>query len=60
MDRLQHVLDDGFREGSLLALLGLLFIADPRVQNGLELRSECNLLFEDERLGLEFGGFLKG
>ena len=52
LDRLQHVLDDGFREGSLLALLGLLFVTDPRVQNGFEFRSQSNLLLEDERLGL--------
>jgi len=60
LDRLQHVLDDGFREGSLLVLLGLLFITDPRVQDGFELRSKSNLLLENERIGLEFGSFLKG
>ena len=59
LDRLQHVLDDGFREGSLLVFLCLLFISDPRVQNGFELRSQSNLLLEDERIRLEFGGFLK-
>ena len=59
LDRLQHVLNDGFREGSLFVLLGLLFVADPGVQDGLELGSQSNLLLEDERLGLEFGGFLK-
>jgi len=52
LDSLQHVLDDGFCKGSLLVLLRLLFIADPRVQNGFELRSQSNLLLEDERLGL--------
>ena len=59
LDGLQHVLDDGFREGGLLALLGLLLVADPRVQNGLELGSQSNLLLEDERFGLELGGFLR-
>jgi len=58
LDRLQHVLDDGFRKGSLLVLLGLLLITDPRIQNGLELGSQANLLLEDKRFGLEFGGFL--
>jgi len=58
LDRLQHILNDGFCEGSLLVLLGLLFITDPRVQNGLELGSQGDLLLEDERLGLEFGSFL--
>ena len=58
LDRLQHVLNDRFCKGSLLALLGLLLITDPRVQNGLELGSQGNPLLEDERLGLEFSGFL--
>ena len=57
---LQHGLDNRFREGSLFVLLGLLLIADPRVQNGLELGSQSHLLLEDERLSLEFGGFLEG
>ena len=60
LDRLQHILNDGFCEGSLLILLGLLLITDPRVQNGLELGSQSNLLLEDERLSLEFSGFLEG
>ena len=59
LDRLQDTLNDGFCEGGLLFLLGLLFITDPGVQNGLELRSQSNLLLEDERLGLKFGSFLK-
>jgi len=58
LDRLQHALDNGFCKGRLLVLLGLLLITDPRVQNGLELGSQSNLLLEDERIGLEFGGFL--
>ena len=58
LDRLQHVLNDRFCEGGLLILLGLLLITDPRVQNGLELGSQGDLLLEDERLGLEFGSFL--
>ena len=43
----------------MLVLLGLLLITDPRVQNGLELGSQSDLLLEDEGLGLEFGGFLE-
>ena len=58
LDRLRHALNNGFCEGSLFVLLGLLLITDPRVQNGLEFGSQSNLLLEDERLGLEFGGFL--
>lgn len=60
LDRLQYILDDGLREGSLLVLLGLLLITDPRVQNGFELGSQSNLLLEDKRLSLEFGSFLGG
>ena len=55
---LQHVLNDRFCEGSLLVLLDLLLITNPRVQNGLELGSQGDLLLEDERLGLELGSFL--
>lgn len=58
LDHPQHALNDGFRESSLLALLGLLLITDPRVQNGLELGSYGNILLEDERLGFQSGGFL--
>ena len=58
LDHLQHALNNGFCKGSLLILLGLLLITDPGVQNGLDLGSQSDLLLEDERIGLEFGGFL--
>ena len=55
-DRVHHGLD----ELGLLALLGLLLKADPRVENGLDLCREGNLLALDERLGLELRGLLLG
>jgi hypothetical protein len=60
LDRLQDVLDDGLCEGSLLFLFRLLLITDPGVQNGFKLRSQSNVLLQDERLRLKFCCFLNG
>ena len=59
-EALEDGVDDGLDELSLLALLGLLLKADPRVENGLDLSGEGNLLALDERLGLELRGLLLG
>jgi hypothetical protein len=55
----KDLVDDSFCELSLLALLHLLFVADPAVEDGLDLRSDGNLLLLNEGLGLELGGFLR-
>ena len=57
---LEDGVDDGLDELGLLALLGLLLKADPRVENGLDLCREGNLLALDKRLGLELRGLLLG
>ena len=59
-EALQDVVNDGLDEVSLLALLGLLLKADPRVEDGFDLSGEGNLLALDERLGLELRGLLLG
>ena len=58
-EALEDGVDDGLDELSLLALLGLLLKADPRVEDGFDLSGEGNLLALDERLGLELGGLLQ-
>ena len=57
-EALEDGIDDGLDELGLLALLGLLLEADPRVEDGLDLRGERDLLALDERLGLELRGLL--
>ena len=57
-EALEDGIDDGLDELGLLALLGLLLEADPRVEDGLDLRGERDLLALDERLGLERRGLL--
>ena len=54
-DRVHHGLD----ELGLLALLGLLLKADPRVENGLDLRGKSDLLLLDEGLVLKTSSLLK-
>lgn len=44
LDRLKDIFNDRLCESSLLFLLCLLLVADPGVQNGFKLRSQCNLL----------------
>ena len=57
-EALEDGIDDGLDELSLLALLGLLLEAHPRVEDGLDLSGERDLLALDERLGLELRGLL--
>ena len=57
-EALEDRVDDGLDELGLLALLGLLLEADPRVEDGLDLGGERDLLALDERLGLELRGLL--
>ena len=59
-EALEDRVDDGLDELGLLALLGLLLEADPRVEDGLDLRGERDFLALDERLGLELRGLLRG
>ena len=59
-EALEDGVDDGLDELGLLALLGLLLKADPRVENGLDLCREGNLLALDKRLGLELRRLLLG
>jgi len=53
------LLDDCPGKIGLLALLGLLLVAHPAVENRLELRGKSNLLELDEVLCLELSGLLK-
>lgn len=50
--------DDGVGELLLLAGLDGTLVADPRVEDGLGLVGEVDLLLELVSLGLELGGFL--
>ena len=59
-EALEDGVDNGLDEVRLLALLGLLLKADPRVENGLDLCREGNLLALDKRLGLELRRLLLG
>lgn len=52
--------DDGFSKLTLLPLLDLALVADPRVQNSPGLRGDGGLLLELESLSLELGGLLLG
>ncbi len=55
----QDFVDYGLCEFRLLALLNLLFITGPGVQNSFKLSSESDLLLQNKGLRLEFGRFLK-
>ena len=59
-EALEDGVNDGLDELGLLALLRLLLEADPRVEDGLDLGGERDLLALDERLGLELRGLLLG
>ncbi len=58
-EALEDGVDDRLDELGLLALLRLLLEADPRVEDGLDLGGERDLLALDERLGLKLRGLLK-
>lgn len=53
-----NLLDDCLGEIGLLALLDVLLIAHPAVENRLELRGKSNLLELDEVLRLKLGSLL--
>lgn len=59
LQRLQDALDDRLRKLRLLRFLGLLFVADPRIQNLFELSGHRNLLTLREDFGLKLGSFLR-
>ena len=58
LDRTKDLLDHSLGELSLLALLQLLFIANPAVQYSLDLRRDGDLLLLDESLSFKLCGFL--
>lgn len=51
--------NDGLGELTLLALLDLAFVANPRVKDGLGLGGQSGALFELISLSLKLGGFLQ-
>jgi hypothetical protein len=57
-DFLLDLRDDGGSEFLLFTLTHLALVSDPRVEDGLGLVGEVNLLLELEALGLELGGLL--
>lgn len=56
---LHDFVDDSLGELSLFVFLGLLLIADPRIQDGLDFSVDGSLLLEDEGFAFELGGFLE-
>lgn len=55
---LEDFVDNSLAQFSLLALLLLLLVSCPRVQDSLELGGDGDLLLQGERFGLELGGLL--
>ena len=58
LELLANLGNDGVGELLLLAGLDGTLVADPRVEDGLGLVGEVDLLLELVSLGLELGGFL--
>ncbi len=58
LDRSKDLVDHSLGEFSLLALLQLLFVADPAVQYGFDLGRDGNLLLLNKGFCFEFCGFL--
>ena len=58
LELLLDLANDGLSKLTLLALLDLALVADPRVKNLLGLGSKSGALLELVGLGLELGGFL--
>lgn len=59
LDASENLLNDVLGKVGLLALLDLLLISNPAVQDRLHLSSDGNFLLLDEGLGFEDGGFLQ-
>lgn len=59
LEILEHVVNDRLGKVRLLALLLLLLVAYPAIEDGLDLSRERNLLLLDERLRLELGRLLR-
>lgn len=55
---LHDFVDDSLGELSLFVFLGLLLIADPRIQDSLDFGVDGSLLLEDEGFAFELGSFL--
>ena len=58
LDRSKDLVDHGLGELSLLALLQLLFVTDPAVQNSFNFGRDGDLLLLNKGLCFQFCGFL--
>ena len=59
LERSQNFVDDGFCQISLLALLQVLFVSHPAVENGLDLVCDGDLLLRDKVGGFKLSRLLK-